>query len=97
MKPLQTLQKLMASKLLSESVKKAVRVRLEMILTEELRQLEWWENTVREKLNHTRQKQIEARFNKDIQALKIVIHKLTPFFERTTDIPSIIVKKPKKF
>lgn len=95
MNPYQTIQKLMTSKILNEGVKRAIRERLKMILDEELRQFKWWEEMVKIKLNHTRQRQIEAKFNKDIQALKIVIHKLTPFFERTEDIPSIIVKKKK--
>jgi len=89
------LQKLMLSKLLNEGTKKAVRERLQIILNEELRQFKWWEDSVRHKLNQTRQRAVEARFNKEIQALKIVIHKLTPFMDRVEDEPSIIVKKKK--
>lgn len=91
-----TLIQLMTSKVMNENVKRAIRERLKIILDEELRQFRYWEESLRSKMNHTRQDQVERRFNKDIQALKIVIHKLTPFFERTEDIPSIIVKKPKK-
>src|SRR5580765_5775308 len=90
------LQKLMLSKNFTEGTKKAVRERLKILLNEELRQFKWWQDTVKEKLNATRQNDIERRFNKEIQAIKIVIHKLTPFIERTEDVPSIIVKKPKK-
>lgn len=90
------LQKLMTTKLLNEGTKRAVRERLKIILDEELKQFRWWEETIRHKLNKTRQDDIERRFNKEIQALKIVIHKLTPFMDRVEDEPSIIVKKPKK-
>lgn len=90
-----TLIQLMTSKVMNENVKRAIRERLKIILDEELRQFRYWEECLKGKMNHTRQDQVERRFNKDIQALKIVIHKLTPFFERTDDIPSIIVKKKK--
>jgi hypothetical protein len=89
------LQKLMTSKILNEGVKRAVRERLQMILDNELKQFRWWEESLRHKMNRTRQEQVERRFNKDIQALKIVIHKLTPFMDRVDDEPSIIVKKKK--
>jgi len=90
------LRKLMTSKLFNEGTKRAVRERLKIILEEECRQFRWWEDTVRQKLTRTRQNQVERRFNKEIQALKIVIHKLTPFMDRVDDEPSIIVKKSKK-
>ena len=89
------LQKLMMSKILNEGTKKAVRERLQLILDDECRQFRWWDETVRKKLNRTRQDQVERRFNKEIQALKIVIHKLTPFMDRVDDEPSIVVKKQK--
>jgi hypothetical protein len=83
--------------MMNEGVKRAIRERLKIILEEEEKQLRYWEGTIRSKLNRTRQDHIERRFHKDIQALKIVIHKLTPFFERTDDIPMFVVKKePKK-
>ena len=89
------LQKLMMSKLLNEGTKRAVRERLKIILDEDLRQFKWWQEMVRSKMNPTRQAAVERRFNKEIQALKIVIHKLTPFGDRVDDEPSIIVKKKK--
>lgn len=89
------LQKLMMSKILNEGTKRAVRERLMIILDNELKQFKWWEDAIRHKLNVTRQAQVERRYNKEIQALKIVIHKLTPFMERVDDEPSIIVKKKK--
>lgn len=91
----QTLRKLMTSKILNENVRRAVRERLKMILEEEIKRFKWWQESIKDKLNKTRSDQIERRFNKDIQALKIVIHKLTPFYEREDDIPAFIVKKKK--
>ena len=82
--------------MITETIKRAVRDRLKIILESEEKQFRWWEETVKIKLNKTRQDQIERRFNKEIQAMKIVIHKLSPYFERSEDVPSIIVKKPKK-
>ena len=90
------LQKLMLSKNLSENTKKAVRERLMMILDNHEKQFKRWNEIIKEKLNITRRKAIERKFNKEIQALKIVIYMLTPFFDRTDDEPSIIIKKPKK-
>ena len=87
------LQKLMTSKLLNEGTKRAVRERLEIILNDELKQFARWQDVIQEKLNPTRRAQVARRFNKEIQALKIVIHKLTPFMDRVDDEPSIIVKK----
>lgn len=90
------LQRLMLSRKLTETTKRAVRERLMLFLEEEEKQFARWNDVIRQKLNITRATEVERRFNKEIQALKIVIHKLTPFFERTEDVPSIIVKKPKK-
>lgn len=90
------LQKLMTSKFLTEGTKRAVRERLKIILDDEVRQFERWQEVLQLKMNVTRRAQVERRFNKEIQALKIVIHKLTPFGDRVDDEPSIIVKKPKK-
>lgn len=90
-----TLQKLMMSKLLNEGTRRAVRERLKIILDDEVRQFARWQEIIRAKLNVTRATQVERRFNKEIQALKIVIHKLTPFGDRVDDEPSIIVKKVK--
>lgn len=89
----QDLRNLMANKLMNEGTRRAVRTRLEMILEDELKQFNRWQDILKSKVNATRAAQIERRFNKEIQALKIVIYKLTPFMDRVDDEPSIVVKK----
>jgi hypothetical protein len=91
----QLLQKMTFSKSMNETVKRAIRVRLKVILDNELKQLDYWRATIKPKLNTTRQKQIEREFLKKIQAAKIVIHWLTPFFERTDDVPTFVIRKNK--
>lgn len=91
----QDLRNLMTNKLMNEGTKRAVRERLKIILDDELKQFTRWQDIIKAKLNMTRAAQVERRFNKEIQALKIVIHKLTPFGDRVDDEPSIIVKKKK--
>lgn len=90
------LQNLMLTKSMSEGVKRAVRVRLMLLLDNEEQTFKHWEEVVKPKLNTTRQKQIEREFKKRIQAARIVIHWLTPFFERTTDVPTFVVRKNKE-
>jgi len=90
------LQKLMMTKIMNEGTRRAVRERLKLILENEQKEFRYFEDSVKEKLNLTRARQVERRFNKRCQALKIVIFKLTPYMERTDDVPSIIVKKGKK-
>ena len=89
------LQKLMLSRNLTEGTKRAIRERLMLFLEDEEKQFKRWLDVIKPKLNRTRQEQVERRFNKEIQAMKIVIHKLTPYFDRTEDEPSIVVKKKK--
>lgn len=86
----------MFSKTMSESVKRAIRVRLEFLLENEEKAYDHWHLVIKDKLNKTRQKQIIREFQKKIQAVKIVIYWLTPYFERTEDIPTFVVKKDKK-
>ena len=81
---------------MTEGTKKAVRERLKLILENEQKEFQYFEEAVKEKLNLTRARQVERRFNKRCQALKIVIYMLTPYMERTDDVPSIIVKKERK-
>lgn len=83
------------NKNMNEGMKRAIRDRLSMILKEEEKSFAHWGDNIRHKLNRTRQAQVERRFHKEIQAFKIVIHKLTPYMDRTEDEPSIVVKKPK--
>lgn len=87
------LQNLMFRKTLNEGVKRAVRVRLQCILDNEVSEYRYWIDNIKEKLNKSRQKEVERKFNKRIQAFKITIHALTPYFERTDDIPTFVVKK----
>lgn len=93
MKNYQSLYKLTMSKIINESVKRAVRERLKLFLDAEEKGLKHWEENIKHKLNMTRQKQIRREHEKRMQALKIVIHMLTPYYERTEDVPAIIVKK----
>ena len=90
------LQKMHFSKSMTETVRRAIRVRLIVILETELKAYDRWKEIIAPKLNRTRQKQIDREFKKRIQAAKIVIHWLTPFYERTEDTPMFIVKKTKK-
>lgn len=89
------LQKMTFGKTMTETVRRAVRVRLTAILENEEKTFELWETNVKHKLNKTRQKQVAREFQKRIQAFKITIHALTPFWERTEDIPTFVVRKGK--
>lgn len=86
----------MLTRSMTETTRRAVRERLMLFLEAEEKAFASWNDAIRQKLNITRQSAIERRFNKEIQALKIVIHKLTPFSERLGDEPSIVVKKKQK-
>lgn len=87
------LQKMTFSKNITESVRRSVRVRLIAILEAEQKAHSFWTEHIKHKLNATRQKQVQREYNKRIQALKIVIYSLTPYLERTEDVPTFIVKK----
>lgn len=54
-----------------------------------------WEENVKDKLHPTRQREVRRKFERIIQALKVIIHDLTPFMERTEDQPSLIKRKNK--
>ena len=88
-----TLTKLMMGKEINSSVLKAVRIRLELILSERERQYAHWQEHVAHKLTATRQKDVRRKMEKTITALKIVIFELTPFFDRTDDEPTLINRK----
>lgn len=92
----QLLQKMTLSKQMTETVRRAIRVRLEVMLELEITCYEKWKADVKHKMNVTRQKQVEREFLKRIQAAKIVVHWLTPYLERTEDVPLLVIKKPKK-
>lgn len=80
---------------LTETTKRAICVRLGVFLDEEERRYNEWLSGNKHRLNLTRQKSVERRFIKRIQAMKIVIHYLSPNDWRTDDEPSFIVKKDK--
>lgn len=86
----------MFSKTMNESTRRAIRVRLEVILEEKEKSYTHWQEMIKPKMNASRIKMVEREFRKIIQAMKIVIHSLTPFYERITDVPTFIVKKDKK-
>lgn len=85
--------KLIMSKIINNGTKKAIRERLKIILSEEEKQYKHWEENVKHRLNPTRQKEVKRKFEKRIQALKIVIYTLTPFYEQVDDEPAIVIRK----
>lgn len=88
-------QKMPVSRIINKSVKRSISDRLKIILTEHEKMYDFWQVNLRPKLNHTRQKEVERKFKKHIQALKITIHFLTPFYENYDDEPMFVVKKKK--
>lgn len=80
----------MFSKRLTEGIKRAIRVRLELVLDNELKEYQHWVDYFKEKQSRTMQKDVERKFNKRIQAFRITIHALTPYFERTDNIPTFV-------
>jgi hypothetical protein len=89
------LQKMTFNKTITETVRRSIRVRLISILDAEQKAHFYWSEHIKDKLNATRKKQVEREYNKRIQALKIVIYSLTPYLERTEDVPTFVVKKHK--
>jgi len=92
----QAIRSLVFSKSINETVKRAVRIRLQCILDEEIKSYERWKDKIRHTLNFTRQKQIEREFKKRIQAARITIHWLTPFQLREGDVPTFVIRKTKE-
>lgn len=84
------------SKRTTETTKAAIVSRLLPILEEEEARFKHWDESNRHLLNQTRQKSIERRYIKIIQALKITIHYLDRGRIWTEDEPSFIVKRKKK-
>lgn len=80
-------------KQLTENTKRAIVVRLQNFLDAEIERYKNWQELNKFKLNLTRQKSVERRFIKRIQAMKIVIHFLSPNDWRVEDEPSFIVKR----
>lgn len=91
------LQNMVFNRNMTETVKRAIRVRLQVILDEEERQYEKWKLLIKDTLSTTRRRQVEREFKKRIQAYKITIFSLTPFTDRAAaEVPSFVVKKEKK-
>ena len=76
------LREMTLNKNLNETVKRAVRSRLEAILEAEQKKYDHWKEHVAHRLNKTRQKQIRQAFEKKIKAYNIVIYDLTHTYER---------------
>lgn len=83
----QMLRKMTFSKATTQTVRKAVRARLEAILELEESQYKRWQETYSLKCTPTQKKIAERNFKKRITAYKIVIWDLTPMFERSPDAP----------
>ena len=92
-------QKLLAnlnlSKMTTETTRRAIVARLVPILQEEERRFKNWMEANRHLLNITRQKSVERRYIKRIQAMKIVIHMLDRERTWSDDEPSFIVQRGK--
>lgn len=72
---------------INKGVKRALKVRLEFILADMIRNYTFWDENARRHLKATRQAQVERKMKQQIQALKIVIWMLTPSNERMEDFP----------
>jgi hypothetical protein len=86
-------QKMPVSQIINKAVKRSISDRLKIILAEHEKMYQFWQDNLKPKLNPTRQRDVERKFNKQIQALKITIHLLTPFYEQVDDEPMFVVKK----
>ncbi len=89
----QVLRRMKFSKAMNESVKRAVRVRLEAILEEHERRMQFWEDHSKHHLTATRQKEVRRNLQKIHVALKITIWHLTPIEERSYDPPIFFERK----
>lgn len=89
------LRDMVLSKQLSSTTRKAVVARLLPFLDDEEARFKKWKEVNRHILNPTRQKTVERRYIKRIQALKIVIHMLDKERNWIDEEPSFIVKRPK--
>lgn len=81
------------SKNINAGAKRAICSRLQLILSDEENAFKFWQDHTAFRLNEARQKQVAREFNKRIQALRIVLHMLTPMQDRIFDAPAMIVKK----
>lgn len=72
---------------INKGVKRAIMIRLNFILEEEIKSFESWKTRIRPKQKATLASTIDRRYRQRIQALRIVIWMLTPTMERNDDFP----------
>ena len=77
----------------NKAMKTTMAHRLKAVLAEVETDFEHWQKYNKMKLMPTRRLQVERKFAKQIQSLKITIHLLTPFAHRKEDVPSMFMKK----
>jgi hypothetical protein len=94
--PTKPLRQLMFSKVMNKGVKKAVKIRLELMLAEEERAFVSWEERCRRLINVTLQQQIERNYLKRISALRIVCWMLSDMGDRG-DLPPLVIARMKDF
>src|ERR1700685_1612183 len=90
------LRSLLFSKVMNQGVKRAVKIRLEVMLEHEQSSLVAWEERCRKLINQTRQLQLERNYLKRISALKIVIWMLSEMGDRG-DLPPLVIARKKDF
>lgn len=83
----QILRRMAFSKSVNQTVIKAVKVRLETMLANKEAQFQHWKDRNEVLCTKTRAKEVRRHFEKTIQAYKIIIYDLTPYFERSHDVP----------
>ena len=91
-------QQLVFNKRLTQTIIKAVRIRLEAVLRDKEAQYQLWQDRHQKYLNQTQCRDVRRNFEKMIAAYRLVIFDLTPLFERGP-MPSLIYKRnrePKK-
>jgi hypothetical protein len=81
------------SKTVNQTVIKAVKVRLETMLANKEAQFQAWKERNEHICTKTRAKEVRRHFEKTIQAYKIIIYDLTPYFERNHDVPIFFKRK----
>jgi hypothetical protein len=89
------LRQLMFSKVMNKGVKRAVKLRLDVMLEEEERAFASWLDRCKRLLQKTRQQQIERNYLKRISALRIVCWMLSEMGDRG-DLPAMVIKRPKE-
>ena len=89
MEPYKILQKMIFSKRVNETVRRAVRSRLERFLADEEKAYKFWQDMVAHKLRPTQKRDTKRKFEKIITSYKIIIFHLTPISERLEEPPLV--------